>query len=144
MSVGFFFKQKTAYELRISDWSSDVCSSELIGRPPRLAHRLEPRRAVAEKGGAVAAVRRQIMDERDAIGGESVAVRYPLHNAQRLGRRRDDRKARVDQPHLARDSENQPRRSSDDLADKRRWRAEEHTYELQSLLHTPIAVFCFA
>src|SRR3546814_10251369 len=35
----FFFKQKTAYEMRISDWSSDVCSSDLIafseadGRP---------------------------------------------------------------------------------------------------------------
>src|SRR3546814_15079870 len=28
----FFFKQKTAYELRISDWSSDVCSSDL-GKP---------------------------------------------------------------------------------------------------------------
>src|SRR3546814_983253 len=29
----FFFKQKTAYEMRISDWSSDVCSSDLfIGR----------------------------------------------------------------------------------------------------------------
>src|SRR3546814_9231754 len=27
--VIFFFKQKTAYELRISDWSSDVCSSDL-------------------------------------------------------------------------------------------------------------------
>src|SRR3546814_15374922 len=27
----FFFKQKTAYEMRISDWSSDVCSSDLIG-----------------------------------------------------------------------------------------------------------------
>src|SRR3546814_1941153 len=26
----FFFKQKTAYELRISDWSSDVCSSDLF------------------------------------------------------------------------------------------------------------------
>src|SRR3546814_6842327 len=26
----FFFKQKTAYELRTSDWSSDVCSSDLI------------------------------------------------------------------------------------------------------------------
>src|SRR3546814_1797214 len=26
---GFFFKQKTAYEMRISDWSSDVCSSDL-------------------------------------------------------------------------------------------------------------------
>src|SRR3546814_3466389 len=29
----FFFKQKTAYEMRISDWSSDVCSSDLgLGR----------------------------------------------------------------------------------------------------------------
>src|SRR3546814_1804409 len=29
--VIFFFKQKTAYEMRISDWSSDVCSSDLKG-----------------------------------------------------------------------------------------------------------------
>src|SRR3546814_7934234 len=28
----FFFKQKTAYEMRISDWSSDVCSSDLVAR----------------------------------------------------------------------------------------------------------------
>src|SRR3546814_2658093 len=28
----FFFKQKTAYEMRISDWSSDVCSSDLMRR----------------------------------------------------------------------------------------------------------------
>src|SRR3546814_6271332 len=41
ISLFFFFKQKTAYELRISDWSSDVCSSDLkrgvggaAGRPP--------------------------------------------------------------------------------------------------------------
>src|SRR3546814_10367117 len=33
---GFFlFKQKTAYEMRISDWSSDVCSSDLIPRRKR-------------------------------------------------------------------------------------------------------------
>src|SRR3546814_5858123 len=39
----FFFKQKTAYEVRISDWSSDVCSSDLrngrgrrVGTHPRL------------------------------------------------------------------------------------------------------------
>src|SRR3546814_3919866 len=31
----FFFKQKTAYELRISDWSSDVCSSDLPTAPLR-------------------------------------------------------------------------------------------------------------
>src|SRR3546814_5079441 len=30
----FFFKQKTAYEMRISDWSSDVCSSDLPTRTP--------------------------------------------------------------------------------------------------------------
>src|SRR3546814_7421803 len=29
MYIFFFFKQKTAYEMRISDWSSDVCSSDL-------------------------------------------------------------------------------------------------------------------
>src|SRR3546814_4769407 len=29
LGVFFFFKQKTAYEMRISDWSSDVCSSDL-------------------------------------------------------------------------------------------------------------------
>src|SRR3546814_7280723 len=42
----FFFKQKTAYEMRISDWSSDVCSSDLIALrraaqslfPPRRRH----------------------------------------------------------------------------------------------------------
>src|SRR3546814_1952784 len=31
----FFFKQKTADEMRISDWSSDVCSSDLCRRPDR-------------------------------------------------------------------------------------------------------------
>src|SRR3546814_3995608 len=36
----FFFKQKTAYEMRISDWSSDVCSSDLLWS----------RRLVAERG----------------------------------------------------------------------------------------------
>src|SRR3546814_13654261 len=33
----FFFKQKTAYEMRISDWSSDVCSSDLEGDKPWVA-----------------------------------------------------------------------------------------------------------
>src|SRR3546814_14600588 len=42
----FFFKQKTAYEMRISDWSSDVCSSDLVRtrNHPAVAdlHRLLP------------------------------------------------------------------------------------------------------
>src|SRR3546814_10530608 len=36
-SCCFFFKQKTAYEMRISDWSSDVCSSDL---PPPSNHQI--------------------------------------------------------------------------------------------------------
>src|SRR3546814_4972725 len=40
----FFFKQKTAYEMRISDWSSDVCSSDLLsagsGLGPRVTAQL--------------------------------------------------------------------------------------------------------
>src|SRR3546814_21091426 len=35
MLIIFFFKQKTAYEMRISDWSSDVCSSDLAAEAPR-------------------------------------------------------------------------------------------------------------
>src|SRR3546814_10403103 len=34
MGIVFFYKQKTAYEMRISDWSSDVCSSDLFGVMP--------------------------------------------------------------------------------------------------------------
>src|SRR3546814_2365491 len=37
MGYFFFFKQKTAYEMRISNWSSDVCSSDLATRRPRMA-----------------------------------------------------------------------------------------------------------
>src|SRR3546814_15918856 len=49
----FFFKQKTSYEMRISDWSSDVCSSDLLGL---LRHRIHhrpaaPRRRLMEQAG---------------------------------------------------------------------------------------------
>src|SRR3546814_18310874 len=44
----FFFKQKTAYEMRISDWSSDVCSSDLQYRQRQQgAQRDDPRQHVA-------------------------------------------------------------------------------------------------
>src|SRR3546814_8358949 len=47
----FFFKQKTAYEMRISDWSSDVCSSDLAG-----AHGLLGVVGAAPEFGAAAVV----------------------------------------------------------------------------------------
>src|SRR3546814_21130908 len=48
----FFFKQKTAYEMRISDWSSDVCSSDLR----RAVHLVQPS---AYSGGNTGAFRRK-------------------------------------------------------------------------------------
>src|SRR3546814_2290908 len=63
LCVFFFFKQKTAYEMRISDWSSDVCSSDLIkgaiARNPIATFSLEVRmlfnsfRARKYRGGSV-------------------------------------------------------------------------------------------
>src|SRR3546814_5610360 len=52
MCVLFFFKQKTAYEMRISDWSSDVCSSDL-GEGVVGAAADADRGAVARRGVAV-------------------------------------------------------------------------------------------
>src|SRR3546814_2442226 len=58
----FFFKQKTAYEVRISDWSSDVCSSDLVadmnvhwdmgkdGQPKPHAHVMLSMREVGPEG----------------------------------------------------------------------------------------------
>src|SRR3546814_8721286 len=55
--VFFFFKQKTAYEMRISDWSSDVCSSDLTAwlrsadlGPVRFVDRPSDQRLVVEHG----------------------------------------------------------------------------------------------
>src|SRR3546814_5191655 len=47
--IFFFFKQKTAYEMRISDWSSDVCSSDLRGRRPvrDIAHQRDVQTGIA-------------------------------------------------------------------------------------------------
>src|SRR3546814_16717857 len=51
----FFFKQKTAYEMRISDWSSDVCSSDLVEGSGEFSLNV-PSRAVAAAALAVGSV----------------------------------------------------------------------------------------
>src|SRR3546814_7366117 len=48
----FFFKQKTAYEMRISDWSSDVCSSDLLGGSPCRFNQHGPRMASTDLADA--------------------------------------------------------------------------------------------
>src|SRR3546814_20728525 len=65
MHLVFFFKQKTAYEMRIRDWSSDVCSSDLRAiadhheqqegeESTRQQHRAQPEQLEAAFGGVAA------------------------------------------------------------------------------------------
>src|SRR3546814_10747371 len=52
----FFFKQNTAYEMRISDWSSDVCSSDLPERGLLVRRHLDADQDAAVLGAVVAVV----------------------------------------------------------------------------------------
>src|SRR3546814_12316933 len=73
--VVFFFKQKTAYEMRISDWSSDVCSSDLMGGmdSERVAEQGE---TAGERREALHAAVAEVMAR--IVGGERSAV-WDLH-----------------------------------------------------------------
>src|SRR3546814_2375563 len=51
----FFFKQKTAYEMRISDWSSDVCSSDVTRDRPCMENYGKPDRSCRIQGDAIIA-----------------------------------------------------------------------------------------
>src|SRR3546814_10806997 len=115
MRYVFFFKQKTAYEMRISDWSSDVCSSDLLGR---------------ERGAAD--LRRECLI--------NVHLSYPFAGSAtvraavrlRLGAAAAFFESGLrDAPALP-DQDRPPAAS----------RSEEHTSELQSLMRISYAVFC--
>src|SRR3546814_4784264 len=64
MLMFFFFKQKTAYEMRISDWSSDVCSSDLWKTPEALSARRNQGRHPVR----IAALFRGSEGRRDTLG----------------------------------------------------------------------------
>src|SRR3546814_15808461 len=85
----FFFKQKTAYEMRISDWSSDVCSSDLA--PP---HAGIVRTRASAVGGWISAEAASA-----STRGRAVMTRHPPHPRQRSGARR--RRARRTAPRAA-------------------------------------------
>src|SRR3546814_15868160 len=71
----FFFKQKTAYEMRISDWSSDVCSSDLLpGRKPH-APEIPPE-------GRVDQVHAMVRDIAPFGRGDGAAGQLPVHRVQ--------------------------------------------------------------
>src|SRR3546814_8295449 len=128
----FFFKQKTAYEMRISDWSSDVCSSDL---------------------GEIAGERQSRLLA-EAVAAQRVLFGQRRHD--RLGPRILPDDGVMDRPAgravpqhaglaLVGDSDRRQPVAADPRAGKRDMhavRSEEHTSELQSLMRNSYAVFC--
>src|SRR3546814_1135064 len=120
----FFFKQKTAYEMRISDWSSDVCSSDLGAdqchlHPRHRGNESGPQRHFRLAKADIAAdeaihgpSRRQILDH--IVDDAVLIVGFLIGEAVDKGR----------------------------IAARIRLRSEEHTSELQSLMRITYAVFC--
>src|SRR3546814_19991935 len=87
MTGFFFFKQKTAYEMRISDWSSDVCSSDLgPGEIERDAAAFAPARDPREH---IAGAEADIEDAPRAL--DDTTRPDPVEKAQRRSRRQRQR-----------------------------------------------------
>src|SRR3546814_2507517 len=123
-----FFKQKTAYEMRISDWSSDVCSSDLQSSSCAVA---VPHAPISNNASSARFMRPPTRSDcRPAAPGDRSAAdawrshgpwTWPRRSASSAARR-PDRAAPACQP----------------LQDS----SEEHTSELQSLMRLSSVVFC--
>src|SRR3546814_4711671 len=78
--IFFFFKQKTAYEMRISDWSSDVCSSDLLAayrfHPLALPRHDEGAADVAVLDEALAVFHAEYVGQLQRRGARSVGNRH--------------------------------------------------------------------
>src|SRR3546814_8173330 len=121
--ICFFFKQKTAYEMRMSDWSSDVCSSDL-----------------RENGHGRCTLGKPIYPHRSAG-----ALRSADHAQQAGKAQRDENDLRIElfRALEAADIDDGVRviiiRGAGKCFSSR---SEEHTSELQSLMRISYAVFC--
>src|SRR3546814_1390076 len=130
----FFFKQKTAYEMRISDWSSDVCSSDLeVATADHWHHpRFRARRRLVELS--------LVCRARELLRGRGRGRRPARAAAARAGTCRG-----LPRPHRRAAGHRWRLRSRSRPVRRRhapRDRSEEHTSELQSLMRISYAVFC--
>src|SRR3546814_3475690 len=143
----FFFKQKTAYEMRISDWSSDVCSADLLycDRPDSLRRRA-CRTVLDELFSCLTAWLAPILcftaEEawwtRGTGKEASVHLRtFPAVPAEWLDPALAAKWAKVREVRRVVTGALEVERAA-----KRIGRSEEHTSELQSLMRISYAVFC--
>src|SRR3546814_6360669 len=116
----FFFKQKTAYEMRISDWSSDVCSSDLTPACDRAGRDMTNHLYLVDGSGYIFRAYHRLPPLTN-IRGEPVGAVYGYTTM--LWKLVDELHKADGPTHMA-------------------VRSEEHTSELQSLMRISYAVFC--
>src|SRR3546814_4927577 len=87
----FFFKQKTAYEMRISDWSSDVCSSDLeaLQGTRQLQERLQPSSSLRTNLGSSCSS--CLSSTPSASGRVASSAIAPVRNTKRAARSEERR-----------------------------------------------------
>src|SRR3546814_1846281 len=124
----FFFKQKTAYEMRISDWSSDVCSSDL----ERAGHDVAVADILVDGDPGTGSLRADQFQG----GRQGTVAEQPLPLSEHD--REDGQVDLVDEAAL----EQRLQELGRALRQEIRSRSEEHTSELQSLMRISYAVFC--
>src|SRR3546814_5035943 len=135
----FFFKQKTAYDMRISDWSSDVCSSDLNTSVATPAYQWNSRESFYKNC--------QLWDELKfsdgralKLSGEEGGESWVANHDEGTGHGMCFRLSGdlwVLSPESVREACKQ-----DGRVGSARVRSEEHTSELQSLMRNSYAVFC--
>src|SRR3546814_10616406 len=123
-----FFKQKTAYEMRISDWSSDVCSSDLCRKPSRGGRQL----ALPTTGSMISPAMSSPTSSNNAVAAsKSLYGSVSVRSASAFGTPGEVGTPKVSAPLPALTRNESP------------WpRSEEHTSELQSLMRISYDVFC--
>src|SRR3546814_2511679 len=125
----FFFKQKTAYEMRISDWSSDVCSSDLNRLAAMAAPLLKPHSHGRRRPVSAAIQSLTLAVSCARLSGNAIPTPAFWNHAKPppwISGPRYDRT-------FARPNSGNAHPAS---------RSEEHTSELQSLMRISYAVFC--
>src|SRR3546814_9012943 len=134
----FFFKQKTAYEMRISDWSSDVCSSDLpLVREERLVLLDDLAGVGVDEFAEVALAVRHVIG---CASGGVFAHRQHDEAGDREADSNAERIDRSDEPAEAR-RERHRRGGGGCLSSADALRSDEHTADLQYLMRLSYVVF---
>src|SRR3546814_9016580 len=136
----FFYKQKTEYEMRISDWRSDVCSSdlEIAAVEPAVA------KCLGRDRGILPIAERHMRAAMDDLANRARRHRsiVVIDDAGFDIERRPARRTKFAQLVLGLEHGRDRRQFGLSVEIEQSDRSEEHTSELQSLMRISYAVFC--